>query len=515
MKMLVAIANYGTKSRVYLERLLAEYRSLPHQVDVVVLSDIPKDLGPDVEVRVGLPAKDPWSLPFGHKQLFADRLEDYDLFLYSEDDMLIGQRQIEAFLEVTPALPEDRIAGFLRYEQDATGRRYCPEIHAYCHWEPRSVRQYGSDVFAYLTNEHAAAYVLTREQLRRAIASGGFLVPPHQGFYDLLCSAATDPYTQCGFTRVLCLTRLEDFLIHHLGDKYVNKLGLAFDQVQEQTSTLLRCLQGRQTSEELLPAPPSKPPSCHWSKSYYEPIREDVLAVVPREAKTVLSIGCGAGATEGALAARGVQVVAVPLDAVIAETARVTGIELMPPDFQKAFLLLQGRCFDAILLVDVLPYVPDPPALLAQSGCLLAERGTLVATAPNFGFLGYRANGSAGRRLRGAADSFATFGVHRTTLRLVARWIRRSGLRVGRVKYDERSRFRWLLQVSGRLAGPCLSRTVVITATSPRSATDMAGYHGAASGRISDPSTPPGGACRRVGQESAGWNTDDKPKGRR
>jgi hypothetical protein len=40
MKMLVAIANYGTKNRVYLERLLAEYRCLPYQVDVVVLSNV-------------------------------------------------------------------------------------------------------------------------------------------------------------------------------------------------------------------------------------------------------------------------------------------------------------------------------------------------------------------------------------------------------------------------------------------------------------------------------------------
>jgi len=109
-RVLVAIANYGEGNRRYLDQLLAEYRAMPFPVDVVVLSNIPKDLGDDVEVKVGLPGKDPWSLPFGHKQLFADRIEQYDAFIYSEDDILVTENNIRAFLEVTPKLEDDEIA---------------------------------------------------------------------------------------------------------------------------------------------------------------------------------------------------------------------------------------------------------------------------------------------------------------------------------------------------------------------------------------------------------------------
>jgi hypothetical protein len=41
----------------YLERVLAEYRSMPYMVDIVVLSNIHKELGSDIEVKEGLPGE--------------------------------------------------------------------------------------------------------------------------------------------------------------------------------------------------------------------------------------------------------------------------------------------------------------------------------------------------------------------------------------------------------------------------------------------------------------------------
>lgn len=122
MKILVAIANHGTKNMGYLATLLNEYRSMPFDTDIVVLSNIPKDLGSDVEVILGCPTKDPWSLPFGHKEVFADRISDYDLFIYSEDDTLITERNIRAFLKAVEVLPKQEIPGFIRFELIEIGR---------------------------------------------------------------------------------------------------------------------------------------------------------------------------------------------------------------------------------------------------------------------------------------------------------------------------------------------------------------------------------------------------------
>ena len=148
MRILVAIACYGTKNLKYLQVLLTEYRRMPFKVDVVVLSNEPKDLGPDVEVVVGLPAKNPWSLPFGHKRLFAERLKHYDLFIYSEDDTPLTEKNIRLFLDAVRVLPPDHIAGFLRYETGPDGTRHVSSAHGRFHWVPESARQIGGETFA-------------------------------------------------------------------------------------------------------------------------------------------------------------------------------------------------------------------------------------------------------------------------------------------------------------------------------------------------------------------------------
>jgi 2-polyprenyl-3-methyl-5-hydroxy-6-metoxy-1,4-benzoquinol methylase len=464
MRVLVAIPSYGTKNQVYLERLLQEYRAMKHAVHVVVFSNIPRDLGPDVEVIVGLPARNPWSLPYRHKQLFAERLRDYDLFIYSEDDILIRQRHVEAFLEVTAVLPETEIAGFLRYEEDAAGRRYCDTIHAMFHWLPASVRFRGPHAFACFTNEHAAAYMLTQGQLRRAISSGGFVVAPHEGRYDMLCSAATDPYTQCGAVKVICLSRIGDFLLHHLSNRYVGQMGISLDELRVQVNALLCCANDKSLQTELLTTV-TRLDTTEWDKWYYDQPRQDVLQAVAADARRVLSIGCGAGNTEATLVARGMEVVGIPLDRVVAESARIRGIQLTPPEFEAAFHHLRGERFDVIWLLHVLQYVPEPQRLLRTCAEYLADKGRIVLVVPNFRFLGYRRNGLRDPRLGTAGDPFQEAGLHRTTAAGVARWVADSGvLRITRVRYNETSRFHRLIHAANGLAGPFLARDVLLVA---------------------------------------------------
>jgi SAM-dependent methyltransferase len=463
MRVLAAIPSYGMKNQVYLERLLDAYRTMTHEVDIVVLSDIPRDLGPKVEVVIGRPAKDPRSLPFAHKQILADRLDDYDLFIYSEDDTFIEQRHIDAFLEVTAVLPSNQIAGFLRYEEDAAGRRYCSTIHSVFHWLPDSVQSIGPHVFARFTNDHAAAYVLTQDQLRRAIASGGFLVAPHQGRYDLLCSAATDPYTQCGFHKVICISRLDDFLLHHLSNRYVGRMGLAFDELRAQTNALLRCARDGEMRRTLFPTV-TKLHRTDWDRRYYETRRDDVLAEIPADARQALSVGCGAGETEVALVEKGVRVVGIPLDTIIAESARIRGIELMPPDFRVALDRLSGERFDCIFLLHVLQYIREPQWLLKTCAGRLTDRGRILLLVPNFGFLRHRLDGTVDARLWRAGEPFGKVSIHRTTSRLVGKWAADSGLRITKIRYDEQSRFRPLIRACNGLAGRFLSRHILMAA---------------------------------------------------
>ena len=107
MKVLVVIANYGTSNDIYLHRLLEEYRTMPYDVDIVVLSNVPKALGTDVELVLTPPPKDPHAFPFAHKKILAERMPHYDLFIYSEDDTLITATQYRG-------VPEGPRRSFLR-----------------------------------------------------------------------------------------------------------------------------------------------------------------------------------------------------------------------------------------------------------------------------------------------------------------------------------------------------------------------------------------------------------------
>lgn len=463
-KMLVVIASYGYANDRYLSRVLAEYRSMAYATDIVVLSNVPKDLGSDLSVIVGLSTKDPWSLPFGHKQVFADRINDYDLFVYSEDDMLIGESNIEAFRRSTSVLQDDEIAGFLRFERMHDGTRSYPDMHLGYHWDVQTVRLRGEHTWASFTNEHAACYILTQDQLRRAITSGGFLVAPHEGKYDLLCAAATDPYTQCRMQKLICVSHIGDFLVHHLPNKYVGKLGIGEREFDAQIAKLVDVAHEGTKRPPLLSKHASLK-ATHFGKSYYEPARNDLIELIPGKARSVLSVGCGWGATEERLMQIGKRVVAVGLDPVISACARTRGIDVIEGDLRTALDRLRGAEFDCILLSNILHLADDPRAFLQTLGCLMSERTTVITAVPNLSRLPVRWRTHFGKDVHRALGDFASSGVQFTSHEAVREWHRGAGLEVDCFADVIPERVRTLCAASGGVLAPLLASEIVAVAT--------------------------------------------------
>jgi O-antigen/teichoic acid export membrane protein/2-polyprenyl-3-methyl-5-hydroxy-6-metoxy-1,4-benzoquinol methylase len=429
MKILVAIASYGTRNDRYLAELISRYRAMPYSFDIVVLSNIAKEVAPGVEVRVGLPQKNPWTLPFGHKKLFAERLEDYDLFIYSEDDTPLSEQNIEAFLRVTAILPEGQIAGFLRSETGPDGRQYFCDMFGPFHWELNSVERRGDHAFAFYTNEHSACYVLTQEQLRRAIASGGFLVEPHEEKYDLLVTAATDPYTQCKMRKMVCVSHLQDFIVPHLPNKYLRIFGVESQDLHNQIQTLLAIKESGVKIRPLLPTE-TKLKGMGFSKNLYEPARDDIYEVIPPSVKTVLSLGCGQGKMEVALVERGYQVTAVPVDPVISAGVASKGVEVVSGDFEIARASLSGRKFDCVLLSNVLHLVPHPDLIMKSYCELLADDGIAITVAPNVSRLSLYRDRNRGKFTLMELSDYKKTGVQMASPRIIRSWYRKSGMKL-------------------------------------------------------------------------------------
>lgn len=435
-RVLVVLASYGTRNHQCLLQVVKEFQSMSFEVDIVVLSNIPKNVGQGVEVVVvDLHGQDPWSLPFSHKQVFANRLNDYDLFIYSEDDILIREKNLRAFLEVSAVLPEDELPGMLRFEGSSEAILNYPDVYGHFHWDPRSVVSRGPYTLAFFTNEHAACYVLTQEQLRRAIKSGGFLVGPHRGKYDLACTASTDPYTQCGCKKLVCISHLDDFLVHHIPNTYVGtRFGVNDAELHRQIQVLRQiglngCKSGSLFETE------TKLSRFYYSKDYYEPVRPEVISVIPKEARSVLSVGCGWGATECHLAEKGLRVAVVPLDAVIPGGAEAKDVEIIRGGLSDAVRKLAGRKFDCLFFSYVLHLVPDPIEVLSSFATLLSGGGVAIVVAPNTA-----AWAAAWKAMRGGGtskDSFGSYertGVQRVSRNALSRWFCASGMSVEKVQ---------------------------------------------------------------------------------
>jgi SAM-dependent methyltransferase len=380
MRLLVAIANHGTGSRKYIDQLLAAYRQMPIETSIVILSNVPKDLGPDVEVVVGVPSANPWSLPFAHRPIFRERLNQYDLFIYSEDDTLVTWENIKAFLEAVDTLPANEIAGFLRTERGTDGSVHYSTCHSFFRWIPGSVRQRSNKLWARYSNDHAACFIATRAQISATIERGGFPNEPHEGRFDMLCSAATDVYTRGGMERLVCIDELQRFSLPHLPNKYVGKMGLPADELEWQIAALRKIAAGTLPTTELL-QPETKLPGCFASKSYREADDPVIQNLIGSTSAKIVVWGSGDGTLERALADRGHDVTVVPLDAIMGECCRTRGLKVIPPAKPEA--LAGNLQADVVLISNVLHLVDSPAAMLGSLRSLVRPGGRLIAKIPN------------------------------------------------------------------------------------------------------------------------------------
>jgi len=187
-------------------------------------------------------------------------------------------------------------------------------------------------------------------------------------------------------------------------------------------------------------------------QEYYEFCRSDVLSCVPPSARTVLSVGCGAGATEECLVQMGCYVVGIEKEVEIAGMARGRGLQVICADVEQ-LELRPVPTFDCLIYADVLEHLRAPERLLARHVALLVDGGSVVVSVPNFRFLPSVAALAAGSWEYQDAGICDRTHLRITTRRIVDTWLRDAGLTVERcIGVFHRRRWRWL----ARLAAGCL-----------------------------------------------------------
>jgi SAM-dependent methyltransferase len=166
------------------------------------------------------------------------------------------------------------------------------------------------------------------------------------------------------------------------------------------------------------------------SDGYYEQARPEVAALVPRECRRVLEVGCASGQLGRLLRQRGHQVTGIELVPEMAERARRWLDRVVTADVELDGFPFPPAAFDALIFADVLEHLVDPWRVLRKAVAVLVDDGVVVASIPNVQNIGVLRRLISGRwdyRERGILD----WGHLRFfTLRSIRALFAQAGLRV-------------------------------------------------------------------------------------
>jgi 2-polyprenyl-3-methyl-5-hydroxy-6-metoxy-1,4-benzoquinol methylase len=117
----------------------------------------------------------------------------------------------------------------------------------------------------------------------------------------------------------------------------------------------------------------------------YSGPRNEVVALVPTDARRVLDVGCSVGAMGEVLRGQGRAVTGIEANADFAARARKTLNRVIEGDVEAMARAGDdvGAPYDCVVFADVLEHLRDPWAVTRWGAGLLSENGSLVISVPN------------------------------------------------------------------------------------------------------------------------------------
>ncbi len=186
---------------------------------------------------------------------------------------------------------------------------------------------------------------------------------------------------------------LEEIIFHYLKNdeerKRIARAGreevLARHTYGHRTESMIRILNEKICGvEKMNPNSKSSKPD-----SYYGNVRNDLIPIIPEDARCILEVGCGAGKTGQELKKRnGAFVAGIELNSNAANEAKSVLDDVLNGDIEKIDIPYSDGSFDCVLFADVLEHLVDPLSALIKVRRLLKKHGTLVASIPNVQFHG-------------------------------------------------------------------------------------------------------------------------------
>lgn len=227
MKLLICIPSYELKNREHLHTILKEYDFYTN-MDIDIHLFLTKDIEtPHTKHLYDASLKE--MLAHEYKKIFEQHKDDYDWFLFSEDDILIKESVLTTCMEETEKMSYPYVCGMMRYEyKPNSDYKYLIDHHP-----AHSIHRGGnksiksiiiSDNRQYIDfyNVHQASSLLNKKTLQIVMQNENYF--KNREYVGILESAGSGVYYNCGITKLIPVNKSKDLLIHHLPNRYVNML---------------------------------------------------------------------------------------------------------------------------------------------------------------------------------------------------------------------------------------------------------------------------------------------------
>ncbi len=230
---LLAITHYGTSNREYFLKCLREYNSFKNYLitaHILLTNDLDCSEFKNIKIEKHIL---PESLKhwFVHetKPIMYENRNNFDYFIYCEDDVLITEENFESFAFTQKNLPLPYICGFLRYELlNNDDYKYLFDNHP-IHSQHRKgnvpIKQtHTINGLEYIEpyNPHQGCHILTLELMKYLEDKSPIYFEKKPIYVGILEGCASDIYYNCGLTKIIPKNNISKFLVHHLPNKYVN-----------------------------------------------------------------------------------------------------------------------------------------------------------------------------------------------------------------------------------------------------------------------------------------------------
>lgn len=230
LKVLICISSYGDKNDKYLKQVVDNFRSYNNnKYDITIIVDSTvgtAPLGLDIDEWRVYPPDVGEALAWKHRDAHLDAIDDFDLFVYSENDMLIPERAFDKWVEFDKENGPHYSLGFHRYEIKDNEKVLVDHAWDYppIFWTYVKIDDV---VYPVVRNLHQGCFILSKDQLQLQIDSKNpafHKTMSYYLFYGPLETAATGPFINRTIAKVVPPDpeEFDDLLILHMPNKYVN-----------------------------------------------------------------------------------------------------------------------------------------------------------------------------------------------------------------------------------------------------------------------------------------------------